>query len=465
MSDENLNKNEETSALFVSSQKKKQAEEEARKKAEEEQARREAAEAEVRRMEQEVEARKKEVEEKKKAAEEAAATAVNRTKAPETNNSKTGGKSNIIKYIAIGAAALVVLFIIIGIAGSGKPKIDFDSLVFDKEYISSKEGYDVVLTYPGSLYSEVTEEEGDGMLNITFHSEQKGVPAMYATLSKTDTSLALLQYNPGGAADLVNSFFGQYREDGVLSEDKLCDLSDENTTKYEYHGCGNNDEGDFAVAGWIELGRSDKALLLAVRTVGKADDSDTEKKLLDAFYNENSSDAIKTPGGYPLDDINYDGQIAFADLGVTLPVPKDRFVPLNESQTIWGDENGAIIALDCNANIDPEALVTDEGYIYELKDYFLEQSKAGLTDFDRMEQIQSDERSFIKESDGYISCDIFSEFSDTRHGMKYWERDYLSMIMYEDVCGNLCIVTIVPDKGKGTYEGMFDEAIKKMGLM
>ena len=74
MSDEIMNNEngEETAALFVSSQKKKQAEEEARKKAEAEQAKRDAAEAEVRRMEAEVEERKRKAEEEKQALEEAA---------------------------------------------------------------------------------------------------------------------------------------------------------------------------------------------------------------------------------------------------------------------------------------------------------------------------------------------------------------------------------------------------------
>ncbi len=71
MSDENMTNTEETAALFVSAQKKKKAEEEAKKKAAEEQARREAAEAEVRRMEQEVEERKRKAEEERIALEKA----------------------------------------------------------------------------------------------------------------------------------------------------------------------------------------------------------------------------------------------------------------------------------------------------------------------------------------------------------------------------------------------------------
>ena len=118
MSDENYN-NEETQALFVSTQKKKQAEEEARVRAEEEKARRDAAEAEVARMEQELEERKRRAEEERRAleqaareAEEAKETRVDKMKAAVNTAANTEAiktKSKVPLFAIIGAAAVAVV--------------------------------------------------------------------------------------------------------------------------------------------------------------------------------------------------------------------------------------------------------------------------------------------------------------------------------------------------------------------
>ncbi len=471
MSDENMNKNEETSALFVSTQKKKQAEEEARRKAEEEQAKREAAEAEVRRMEAEVEERKKEVEEKKRAAEEAAAATVKQTNKQETGNKKAGG-GNIIKFIGIGAAVIVVLFIIIAVVGSNKgSKIDFDNLVFDKEYMSSKEGYEVVIRYPGSLYSEVTEEDEGDKIDISFMPEDKNIPAMNVSLTNMKSSIPEMQAIPQTVAGAVNDKLVDYRDRGAITEEKLCDISDESTEKYEYSAAGiiPDTESAFASNVWLEPNRSGEVVILCDMVFGLKDDEETKetvRKLSDAFYNENSSEAIKTPGNYPLENINYDGEIIFEELKLKIPVPGDRFKPLNESQTIWADENGTLIFLDCNANLDTDAIY-DRGaeYLTEIRNYYTDQAKDGLSDFDRMPHENIESRSFISESEGYAEWQQFDEFTTVTEGCKYWERDFFSMIFEEEVAGNLCIVTYVPEKSKGAYKGMFDEAFKKIATI
>ena len=123
MSDENFNdnSNDETAALFVSNQKKKAAEEEAKRRVEEEQARLAAAEAEARRMEEEVEERKRRAEEERLALEEeeralaegrlnresAAAQPAKPGKTGEPKGSSAGGKSKLLVYIGIAAAAVV----------------------------------------------------------------------------------------------------------------------------------------------------------------------------------------------------------------------------------------------------------------------------------------------------------------------------------------------------------------------
>ena len=212
MSEENYNSNEETQALFVSTQKKKQAEEEARKKAEAEQAKRDAAEAEVRRMEQEVEERKRKAEEERQALEQAAReaeaanasqvdklkakvnTAVNtvNTDAIKTmakEKTVTVGKSKIPLFAAIGAALVVVIlvavFVLKGRGGSSKAAaIDPATLEFNKEYATTTEGVNLKFFYPESLYTNVTEEGDADTVEISFSSEDPSVPV---------TELALYQ--------------------------------------------------------------------------------------------------------------------------------------------------------------------------------------------------------------------------------------------------------------------------------
>ncbi len=471
MSEDNMNKNEETSALFVSTQKKKEAEEEARRRAEEEQAKREAAEAEVRRMEAEVEERKREVEEKKKAAEEAAAEAGKKAKTAGTDTKKAAG-NNVIKFVGIGVAAVIVLIIIIAIAGSKKgSKIDFDNLVFDKEYMSSKEGYEVTIRYPGSLYSDVTEEDNGDKIDITFMPEDENIPAMNVSLANMQMSVPEMQAIPQTMAGVVNDKLVDYRDQGAVTEEKLCDISDENTEKYEYsaNGIVPDTDATFAANAWLEPNRSGEVVVLCDMVFGLKDDEATKenvRKLNDAFYNENSSEAIKTPGNYPLEDINYDGHIVFGELALKIPVPSDRFKPLNEYETVWGDENGTMIFLDCNDNLDIETLLNgDTEYLAELKNYYTDQANEGLSDFDRLASNYTESRSFISESEAYAEWQQFDEFTTVKDGCKYWERDFFSVILADDVAANLCIVTYVPEKSKGSYKGMFDEALKKIAVM
>ena len=175
------NGGEETAALFVSAQKKKQAEEEARKKAEEERARREAAEEEVRRMEAEVEERRRRAEEKQRALEEAEKKQqkqLERLKKKKTDmdgmtggaqGQKGAGGAGFIEHIrsrltpkmliiigsAIAAFVVVLIVVIVLVSGSGK---DEDS----KKKSRKADIDDVVDEY---------EEKVDAMIDDNFEDE------------------------------------------------------------------------------------------------------------------------------------------------------------------------------------------------------------------------------------------------------------------------------------------------------
>ncbi len=233
MSDENMTNTEETAALFVSAQKKKKAEEEAKKKAAEEQARREAAEAEVRRMEQEVEERKRKAEEERIALEKAeqeraqkkaemekalkesteaikegtkaikdsakegakalkdstvegakalkeAPKAIKESKVAKktVEGAKEAGSSfaDFLKAkkvpILIGAGALVAVIVILIVVLSlgGSKEMSFEGMEFDGEIASSDSSYDIPIYYPSSVYVASEEENVDCGKLITLAS-------------------------------------------------------------------------------------------------------------------------------------------------------------------------------------------------------------------------------------------------------------------------------------------------------
>ncbi|MCR4787678.1 MAG: hypothetical protein K5888_03740 [Lachnospiraceae bacterium] len=475
MSEENINKNEETAALFVSSQKKKVAEEAARKKAEEEQARRDAEEAEVRRIEQEVADRKRELEEQKKAVEEAAQEAAQQAKQQEINRKITGAKTTAKRYgkfVVIGAVLVVVLCVVIGIlVAKSRPKIDYSDLVFDEEYTSGENGFDVAIKYPGNLYSEVTEEMEGDILSIEFQPSGKKIPAMIVKLTALDVSLPQLQLLPGSNASMINSVYEDFRDQGFLSDEKLCDLSDSGTKYYEYscNGIIADGKDEYAMAShvWTELNGDGKVVLVNVKVLGLADKENEVTDLRDAVHDENASDAIKVAGNYPLNDVNYDGYIEFAELGIKMPVPADRFKPLDDEKTIWGDDNGAYIMIDCNDKLDVEGLVSGDVRLSDTIDYFSEQAKGGLMDFDRI-VINADSRTFVNEQYAY-STDyaMFADFDDDSFGFKYWERDYLTPVFSpdRDLAANLCVVTIVPESSRAQYESVLESCIEKICFM
>ena len=205
MSDENLNNNEETQALFVSAQKRKQAEEEARKKAEAEQAKLDAAEAEVRRMEQEVEERKRKAEEERQALEQAAkdaeaanANQVDKLKAAVNSavnteaiktmaREKTVGKSKVPLFAAIGAGLVVVILIaVFALKGKGgkAEAIDYSTIEFAKEYATTADGVGLKFFYPEALYAQVTEEGDAETDKLTLVTEDESKPQMHIMITK-----------------------------------------------------------------------------------------------------------------------------------------------------------------------------------------------------------------------------------------------------------------------------------------
>lgn len=374
MSDDlNMNNGEETAALFVSSQKKKQAEEEARIKAEAEQAKRDAAEAEVRRMEAEVEERKRKAEEERLALEEAAraaeakkANVADKLKASvnvdeiKSNmeeikskvKDKTEGKPKLPIYIGAGAAAVLIIVMILVFALKGKGgKIDLETLEFAKEYTVTNEDSSVTFYYPESLYTGFAETEKDGSKTLVeAEPDSKKTPALSIQVSTPlfsagESAVASAK----GVQSIITELAAKSMEGYNVSEEKTGDVSAQAPGKYFYDATGSDSEGNMiAVATWLEPDSNGNIVAVEAAFTEKTTDASNVNALRDKFEEKNSDNAFKIPGANPPASVETDGALELDEMHFGVVVPKDRFKKLDEDvETIdmWADDNGAIYAV------------------------------------------------------------------------------------------------------------------------
>ncbi|WP_026670782.1 hypothetical protein [Butyrivibrio sp. AE3006] len=465
MSDENMNNNEGTSALFVSAQKKKQAEEEARKKAEEEKAKREAAEAEVRRMEQEVEERKRQAEEQAKAQAAAAAAATKAAPMPKPVKEKTGGKSKLPIFIGIGVAVVALIAIIAVVAGGGGKKIDYDTLECYGEYKSGKEGYDITVFYPDTLYTNVEESDLDNSISISFSTENSKDAVLFVSLKDLGITSEELAVAAKSCLESMVDFSKEMIGDEEITSEELTDLASGEPDSYMYKTSFKSaDESVGHSVTWIEKNSEGHMVMSFAMTYQRASDTDNSEKVLELFKEKNLSDAVKIPGCNEPTDYDWDGQLVFSEVGVYIPMPKDRFKLLNEEngKAIYSDDNGAIIIAAA------PAVGTTEEYTFteETKDIaFMEFSDASET-FDLSSIFNSDNRMFLNDTtDPFIGYDYTAEYRLNINDITYWERDYFQYWVKNDVVYMETVLTFVPEKNKDVYTTIFDRMLKESAAL
>ena len=485
MSDEMTNNGngEETSALFVSSQKKKQAEEEARKKAEAEQARRDAAEAEVRRMEAEVEERKRKAEEEKRALEEAAKLA-EAEKANEANvadklkstvhvdeikakvQEKTGANPKLPIIIGAAAAVVVVILILVFALKGKKPAIDFDTLDFNKEYTTQVENNNVTFSYPESLYTGfTTEDESAETITLMAESVKKSkAPAMSVMVSQPMAKKATLGITPAKELQkqLETIVTGTMSKSNTkITEEEGADVSSDTPGKYFYKAAGTTAEGAaLALSAWlIPNSNGDYACIVGV-FADKGSDPTRVVKLRDAFEEKNGANALKVPGANPPAAVETDGMLEIDEIHMGILVPKDRFkkVDIADGVKAWSDDNGALY-LVAYVGVDYD-FETAREYMDQVKPAMkeLSTSAVGLKELPGF-----DSRMLLKEDDP-DTLKYKAQYKDIFGGVTYWEGDYVSM--WRDVRTNeyyvYSIILMAPDCNKEIYQQMLDKGIDRL---
>lgn len=481
MSDENLNNNtagsEETAALFVSAQKRKQAQAEAAKRAAEEQAQREAAEAEVRRMEAEVEERRRKAEEEQKALEEARQNMDTHKDVTTASVIMEGALSKLPEsvrkrlplYLGIAGAVLVALIVVIVIIATGGKKINYESLQCTGEYMSEEEGYGVKLYYPDSVYTEITEEDNENWRVIQFRSDNKKAPDMDVQIIPLGKSVQQLQFASDEAVLSFQTLEDALEDEGDVEVEQSVDLTDlgsNESGKYITKFTANDEETKKAqaVASWFETTESGEVAMVSMNcSEEKAKTVDNVVAMRDLVSGKNDSDAVSLPGKNAPTTFDWDGSIEIKDLKMNMPVPKDSYQMVKTSQEygdVYCDQNGAIIIVG-GFTIMPGG---EEGYQLSEDDfdsymeYFEGMASMGLKDAFPIE-----DRTFVSETQSpFTTWEYMAELSGKYHGIDYWERDTLFLC---DVDGDLClgaIITYVPAENKDVYKDIFDRSIKSI---
>ncbi|MBQ9550783.1 MAG: hypothetical protein IJU87_08220 [Lachnospiraceae bacterium] len=475
MSDENLNNNEETAALFVSTQKKKQAEEEARRKAEEERAKREAAEAEVRRMEEEVEERKRKAEEERKALEEGEKVVKAKGAVKEPAQQDKQKKSPAL-FIGIAAAAVVLIAVIavfVGKGGGGSK--NYSDLEFNMEYTPEAKGFDIPISYPDSLYTDVFETSSDGDLQVSFQPKKGG--DIYASL---DIKTALTE--KGDIVNRENVTFKTVEEWNELIKNTVMEsisdtfpgieISEEAQTEYNeadpgiyLYSCSfkDNEGACGKVYGWVESNSDEEYKIVISCFFKEKEDLEAVATVADLFMENNSYDGLLMPGANPPENTKADGLIGNGGLHLGLPVPDGQFIQYTgvTNYDLWTDTNGAMIILDAiPTNVDFD----DESKTWDVETMNAEMKKNGdlgitgyLSDIDK--------RTLINEE--WVNDGIFgyiAEYEEEREGVPYWEKFQISY--WTDITTGehyfVIINTIAPKVNRDDYQTIFDYMLNNM---
>ena len=474
MSDENLNNNEETAALFVSTQKKKQAEEEARRKAEEERAKREAAEAEVRRMEEEVEERKRKAEEERKALEEGEKVVKAKGAVKEPAQQDKQKKSPAL-FIGIAAAAVVLIAVIAVFAGKGSGSKDYSDLEFNMEYTPEAKGFDIPISYPDSLYTEVFETTLDGDLQVSFQPKKGG--DIYASL---DIKTALTE--KGDIVNRENVAFKTVEEWNELIKNTVMDsisdtfpgieISEEAQTEYNeadpgiyLYSCSfkDNEGACGKVYGWVESNSDNEYKIVTSCFFKEKEDLEAVAKVADLFMENNSYDALLMPGANPPENTKADGLIGNGGLHLGLPVPDGQFIQYTgvTNYDLWRDTNGAMMILDA---IPTDVDFDDESQTWDVETMNAEMKKNGdlgitgyLSDIDKRTLINEE---WVNDGRfGYIA-----EYEEEREGVPYWEKFQISY--WTDITTGehyfAIIDSIAPKANQDEYQTIFDYMMNNM---
>lgn len=455
MGDENMNNSEDTSALFVSGQRKQQAMEEARKKAEEEQARKALEESEILRREEEVASRKDQAETLKKKLE---------IKEQKRNKNK---KIKKLLPVAIGAGAAVV--ILIGTMVWPKPKKAYEKLAdFGAEYDAAETGYDITMKYPDTLFSEISENSEGDNLDISFKVSGKEDLSMDVLLSKTEYDKNTKSIKWTEINDKLKAVSQSYLNGAELQEESISDPLNVYHGKYYYKCTYTIDNKSGAYYGWCAEDESGNVYVEAVDCRAGKNDIESAVRLRDQFYDNNSEKAIDIPGSYEPEDKEYKGRLKTScSVKMNIPVPENMFTEIENyenDQGIWQewvDDNGAIILvgsmLYASSDNFTQLSSSDMPNLYSMYDQLIEEYLNGKVDFTERKK-SGDTLNAV-----YVDVDSKAEYFLKVNGREYMEKDYT--ILLQDEFGNVyceLIYTLVPSTKNALYTELVNYSLENL---
>ncbi|WP_026658683.1 hypothetical protein [Butyrivibrio sp. AC2005] len=344
MSDVNLNETEETAALFVSTQKKKEEE----KIAAREQAKRDAEAAEVARMEREVQEQKAKV---------------------KSQRAKTA------KIIAVVIAAVVLIPIILLFIYTAMTSIDYAQLDFNSQYASSKDNYIYTFKFPDKLYGSVSENDYESGIQLDFATKAddmvKTKIIIFDEAFSADELVTSASVNRIAPSERIDSLSREAKRilqaeftNAQILDEESADLDATEPGKFFYKCTFKCDGYSGGAQCWQQLnskGDSKKILLICSK---KGEDPTDSLTLRDSFFDTNSDEALVIPGGTPLESATCTEYVSYDDKHMLIKLPGGRFSHETVgSYEIWSDLNGASIIIGMSPmNLDFQSL-TDEQLI------------------------------------------------------------------------------------------------------
>ncbi len=438
MSEENLNNNEETAALFVAKQKQKEAD----KKAAEEQAEINLKAAEAARMEAEIAERKKKAVQRK------------------------------IMAVVIAVVAVIVTFFVIINLGSKVHdigKYDYSSLQFDSEFTPDSSDHKVTIRYPGAFYTSVSENKfGETGRIVEFTPEKPEdvttkVSLFYMTVDKAKAEINRIPFvspvfmmenikktTKENIIDMVNG--------AAISDLEEADPTAENPGRYFYSCTFTSAENSGEAASWYELSEDGFMQIVTVYSMAPGEDPADGKTVCDAFVANNADNAHLIVGmNPPSGDAALDGYIEYPDIDLKLKVPKDTFYPhKNDNYMTFGDSNGAAIM------ILPNHVEGGFGNFSTDSEQFLQNCmETSKTRLPSILQGVSNHEQFSPEYISETGYDFSITYTFEQNGIKYMEL-YVVAPFSDTVHGNDYFVELeifYPYSNMNEYTSLFSETI------
>ncbi len=450
MGDENLNNSEDTSVLFVSGQRKKQAEEEAKRKAEEEKARKEAEEERIRRQEEEVASRKDQAENLKKTLEQ------------EEEERNKNRKKNRIMPIAIGAAAAFVILLGILLWPRHKPVYE-ETVDFNAKYKIADTGYDVTFEYPDTLFPEVTENASGDKVTVTFEMEKKNKLTMNVIAAKTDYNSQTKRFAWNELNDKVESVSKAYLQGAEILEEKISDVNEQSTYKYTYDCTYNRDGKSGAFSAWCMQDGNGNVLVEGVDCVAGKKDLESADRLRNQFIDTSAHNVLVIPGRIKI-NTEQKTKLMVEKAKLSMEVPEGEFTEV-EGYTDpegpwqrWEDENGTILMVGTLLYISRDKatkdILTNLPSLYES---LIDERLEGKLEFTDRKQISRD-----PPEDGEV--DYTSEYVLKIKDRDYMERDY-AILRFDEKDVYIVIVYMFSERlADNTYRGIFNNLCENMYL-